>query len=79
MEYLILILAFILVCWFFISFNRFFSFLFFGAFSGVLSLIFALIFAKNFVFLTTFSLLTALILGPPGVLSLVFFNIFLLN
>lgn len=77
MEYFILIFAFALICWFYISFNRFFKFLSFGAVSGILSLIVALIFAKSYVCLTTFSVLTSLILGPPGVLSLIFFNVFL--
>lgn len=76
MEYFILIFAFILVCWFYISLNRFFKFLIFGALSGILSLIFVLIFTKSYLSLSVFSFLTSLILGLPGILSLIFFNVF---
>lgn len=77
MEYFILVFAFILVCLFYIIFKGLFKFLAFGAFSGILGLIFVLIFAKSYLSLSVFSFLISLILGIPGVLSLVFFNVFL--
>lgn len=76
MEYFILVFAFIFMLGFYMRFKNFFRALFLGAISGLLTLIVLGYFAAEYIKITIFTVLISLVVGAPGVLFLVLFNMF---
>ena len=76
MEYIVLAVAFIFMLCFYMRFKNFFKVFLFGAVSGLIALFVLGYFAASYISITVFTILTALIVGAPGVLLLVLFRIF---
>lgn len=76
MEYVVLAVAFIFMLCFYMQFKNFFKVFLFGAVSGLIALFVLGYFAASYISITVFTILTALIVGAPGVLLLVLFRIF---
>lgn len=76
MEYVILTFVFILMLTFYMRFDNFFKVFLFGAASGLITLLVLGYFAASYISFTIFTILTAIVIGAPGVLLLVLFRIF---
>ena len=76
MEYVVLAVAFIFMLGFYMRFKSFLRFFLFGAASGLIALFVLGYFAASYISITIFTVLTALVVGAPGVLLLVLFRIF---
>ena len=75
-EYVILLLIFVIMILFYMNFNNFFKTVVFNFLCGFVVFAVVAYFLEQYISFSIFSVLTSMIVGIPGIVSLILFRIF---